>query len=287
MEAPTLRLIVNVDDFGMSRGVNDAVFQLAGSSRISSTTILVNGEFLDDVPKLASLGQLEIGLHFNLTRGRPISKEDTVATLVDVSGRFHSLPELLRRLTKFQISLFDIRRELRAQLDKFHELVGRPPSHIDSHQNIHKQPLVAAVLMIFLDVKEVPYIRMPRRQVIRGKSSIIKCGRSLGSRNGLRMLFLSILSRLYSIKFCGPVGELYLTPTQKTGLVRALVDGERPNQIDGVFEFAAHPSCDSREVMGRNANSRYEELVDLIRLGEGSRDITIVSWASLSSFRKN
>ena len=286
MDASTLWLIINVDDFGMSKGVNDAVFQLARCSYISSTTVLINGEFLEELPTLASLDQLEIGLHFNLTRGRPISSENTVATLVDPSGSFHSLPELLRRLAKFQISLFDIRRELRAQLDKFHELVGRCPSHIDSHQNIHKQPLVAAALMMFLDINEVANVRMPRRQVIRTKSSTTECRRSLWLTNGLRMLFLSILSRLYSIKFSGPVGETYLTPTQKTGLLNALLGGERPKLIDGVFELAAHPSSDSLEVIGRNATSRYEELLDLTRLGEETRDIKIVSWASLSNFRK-
>lgn len=286
MDASALRLIINVDDFGMSKGVNDAVFQLARYSYISSTTVLINGECLEDLTTLASIAHLEIGLHFNLTRGRPISSGSTVASLVDSLGNFHSLPVFLRRLAFFRISLFDIKRELRAQLDKFHELVGRSPSHIDSHQNIHKQPLVAAALMIFLDANEVANLRMPRRHVIRTKSSPTAYRRSPELSTWLRMLFISFLSRLYSIKFFGPIGEIYLTPSKKTGLIKALLSGERPKLTEGVFELAAHPSSDSLEVIGGNESSRTEELFDLIRLGRDSREVKIVSWASLSEFKK-
>jgi predicted glycoside hydrolase/deacetylase ChbG (UPF0249 family) len=32
------------------------------------------------------------------------------------------------------------RTELRRQLDRFLELVGRPPTHLDSHQHVHRRP---------------------------------------------------------------------------------------------------------------------------------------------------
>jgi predicted glycoside hydrolase/deacetylase ChbG (UPF0249 family) len=38
-----------------------------------------------------------------------------------------------------------VRAELAHQLEVFHELMGRPPSHVDSHHHIHRQPVVGRV----------------------------------------------------------------------------------------------------------------------------------------------
>src|SRR3989442_4639335 len=72
-------LVVNADDFGLSAGVNRGVLEAHEAGVVSSVSVLVNAPgWTDAVQRLRDLGSpllpgLGIGLHLNLTTGRPIS----------------------------------------------------------------------------------------------------------------------------------------------------------------------------------------------------------------------
>src|SRR2546425_4133518 len=75
------RLVVNADDFGLSAGVNRGVLEAHEAGVVSSVSVLVNAPgWTDAAQRLRDVGSpplpppgLGIGLHFNLTTGRPIS----------------------------------------------------------------------------------------------------------------------------------------------------------------------------------------------------------------------
>ena len=54
--------------------------------------------------------EAEIGLHFSITSGRPLSSIDSVKSLVDDYGNFYSIGEIVSRLEK--IDLKELEREL-------------------------------------------------------------------------------------------------------------------------------------------------------------------------------
>src|SRR5262249_37431067 len=140
-------LIVNADDYGMSPGVSRGILEAHAEGVVTSTTALVNTPCAPDALALASrVPGLGLGLHVNLSFGRPVLPPTRVPSLVGPDGRSFSGGRLLGAMRRFRRR--DIRREVRAQLARFVELAGRPPDHLDSHQFVGcLHPEVFAVMV--------------------------------------------------------------------------------------------------------------------------------------------
>ncbi|MBZ0299576.1 MAG: carbohydrate deacetylase [Anaerolineae bacterium] len=129
------KLIVNADDLGLSPGVNQGILEAHLRGILTSTTAMVNmpdaGAGIELLQREAP--QVGIGLHLNLTTGRPVLPPDQVPSLVQ-EGVFpyHAGNPLARadRLDPDEVSA-----ELRAQFERFLQLAGRKPDHLDSHHH--------------------------------------------------------------------------------------------------------------------------------------------------------
>ena len=67
-------LIVNADDFGLSKGQNYGIIEACRNGVVTSTTALVNGAAIDHAAQLSrSTPELAVGMHFVLTLGEPLS----------------------------------------------------------------------------------------------------------------------------------------------------------------------------------------------------------------------
>jgi chitin disaccharide deacetylase len=107
-------LIVNADDFGQSRGINRGIVECHQRGIVTSTSLMVTGRALDEATELSKANtRLAIGLHFDVW-GEDEREFDT-----------HDLPAT--------------RDELRRQLDRFGDVMGRHPTHIDSHRHAHRE----------------------------------------------------------------------------------------------------------------------------------------------------
>jgi predicted glycoside hydrolase/deacetylase ChbG (UPF0249 family) len=81
-------LIINADDFGYCPERNKGILEAFRHEKISNTTLLVNGLYSKDAVALAN--NMPIGLHFNVTEGRPILPVDEISTLCNqTTGLFH------------------------------------------------------------------------------------------------------------------------------------------------------------------------------------------------------
>jgi predicted glycoside hydrolase/deacetylase ChbG (UPF0249 family) len=139
-------LIVNADDFGLCDGVNAAIVDAYAAGSLTSTTLLVNGASAPAAAQFAARHPgLGVGLHFNLTLGRPSAEAGEVASLVAAGGEFPARGVLARRLLLGRVDGAHIARELDAQLAAFRAL-GLVPTHVDSHQHVHAFPPVFDVL---------------------------------------------------------------------------------------------------------------------------------------------
>ena len=133
-----MRLIVNADDFGISIGTNYGILEAHKNGIVSSTTLMVNMPACDHAIEIAkSNPTLGIGIHFNLTKGKPLT---TVNSLTSPSGDFFKSYENVAVADENEIE-----KELRAQLGKF-LAYGIEPSHFDSHHHVHLLPNVLNVV---------------------------------------------------------------------------------------------------------------------------------------------
>lgn len=102
------QLIVNGDDFGLARGVNEGIVDAHANGILTSASLMVLAPAASEAAALArSHPKLSIGLHF---------VEDGASDLDDPA---------------------DTERSFHAQLERFRQLIGRNPTHVDSHHHVH------------------------------------------------------------------------------------------------------------------------------------------------------
>ncbi|MDR1744528.1 MAG: ChbG/HpnK family deacetylase [Planctomycetota bacterium] len=120
-------LIVNADDFGLSRGVNAGVVEAFDNGILTSATWLANAPCFDEAVAIAKARPgLGVGVHLNLVRGQPLSPAGSVPLLIDGAGGLR--PFRVRRLTDRFLSQAGI--EYRRQIEKVLH-AGVKPTHID------------------------------------------------------------------------------------------------------------------------------------------------------------
>ncbi len=128
-------LIVNGDDFGLTDGVIQGIVTAWKEGVLTSTTALINIEGAPERINLAHRAYpgLPIGLHLNITQGRPVLPPAQVPSLVNKQGCFYGLMDLIDRL--HLVSLDELRLECFAQAELLLRS-GVQFDHIDCHQGI-------------------------------------------------------------------------------------------------------------------------------------------------------
>ncbi|MDP2966002.1 MAG: ChbG/HpnK family deacetylase [Pelolinea sp.] len=146
-------LIIQADDFGMTRGINRGVIDAFQAGAITNTSLLITMPYIDDAVILAKKNpQLPIGLYLSLTHGHPVLPATEVPTLVDQNGKFVRNHEKVLPSAKPD----EIVRELSAQLDKFLRL-GIGLSHIETHHGINNYPIVRETVLKIAQEHSVPF----------------------------------------------------------------------------------------------------------------------------------
>lgn len=139
--APGRFLIVNADDFGYYKAADEGIIKAVQDGIVTSATVVVNMPNARVLPELIkNLPEISLGLHFNLTHGKPV--EVNVPTLTSADGLFCHTAETLAQ----DASTHDIMDELHAQLKLFEDIFKKKPSHIDTHKHIHRKLNVLSAL---------------------------------------------------------------------------------------------------------------------------------------------
>jgi predicted glycoside hydrolase/deacetylase ChbG (UPF0249 family) len=160
MKAP-IRIVLNADDFGLAPGISAAVLTLLQRGRLSGVSAMTTSPHWEaDGPRLAPFaGTADIGLHFALTE---VPTQPVVARRRR-QGRPITFAELQAAAWTGRIDEGAVLHELRLQWQRFRDVIGRAPSHLDSHQHVHQLPGVRRAVLDFLDglpASERPYVRV-------------------------------------------------------------------------------------------------------------------------------
>jgi predicted glycoside hydrolase/deacetylase ChbG (UPF0249 family) len=131
MTSAPRRLIVNADDFGRSAGINDGIAQAHEHGIVTSASLMVRWAAAGSAAAYARAHpSLSVGLHFDLC-------EWTVE-----QGEWRPVYEV-----PGDDEPASVHGELERQLAAFAELVGRHPTHLDSHHHVHREePVRSAIL---------------------------------------------------------------------------------------------------------------------------------------------
>ncbi len=172
----TKYLIVNADDFGLTDGVNQAIIEAHINGIVTSASLMVRAPFAKQACIHAqSYPRLSVGVHLDLgewtfRNNRWIPVYETTS-LNDAE---------------------EVRKEVFRQLDAFRQLMGRDPTHLDSHQHVHlRDPMRSVVLKVSQELS------VPLRHFA---PSIRYCGDFYGqSEHGFALHHLISAENLYRI----------------------------------------------------------------------------------------
>jgi len=140
-----MKVIVNADDFGFSKGVNLGIAEAYRNGLVRSATMMANMPGFEHGVEVSRQNPcLEIGVHLTLTAGRSLGER--YSTITDDQGNLLRLAEVERRANAGTLDLDEVEAEYEAQIQKVLE-AGIRPSHFDGHH--HTQNL-AGVVGVFL-----------------------------------------------------------------------------------------------------------------------------------------
>lgn len=122
-----MKLVVNADDLGLSKGVNYGILDAFESGIVSSASLMMNMPTTDHAIKIFNHQAIGIGVHLNVTLGKPLLSNPI---LTDENGVFFRNQEINEKTLDGIIEEFElqIQRALESKLNI---------THLDSHHHIH------------------------------------------------------------------------------------------------------------------------------------------------------
>ncbi len=154
-------MIINADDLGYSPAVNRAIVDLFEAGLVTSASLLVNQPFSEEGADIALRSpRLSVGVHLNLSRGRPLLSPELVPSLVDETGRFCDPRQLFQRALLRQIRWYEAAAELEAQVE-WALARGVQIDNLDTHVHFHTLPVARRLTERLADRYHVPAWRTP------------------------------------------------------------------------------------------------------------------------------
>jgi len=149
-------LIVNADDFGLSAGINLGVIRAHEHGIVTSASLMTTGRAVESAVAYArSHPELSVGLHLDLGEWEYRDGGWHPVYLV-VPPKNHDAAQ----------------SEVRRQVALFIDLIGRPPTQLDSHQHAHRDEPLRSIALA-----ESRRLGVPLRHV---ESPACYCGRFYG-----------------------------------------------------------------------------------------------------------
>lgn len=160
-----MEVVINVDDFGMTPGINQAVFNLCDMGIVKSTSLFVNAPFAVQGLELIENLDINCGLHLTLNMYEPCSEN---CNIIDVFEKKMDIAKL---------QVMDIYYEFKAQLEKFTKLTGKLPTHLDTHYHLHiENPNVSEAT-----IKLAKEFKLPVRGLDENYCEMLFCSEFVGT----------------------------------------------------------------------------------------------------------
>jgi hopanoid biosynthesis associated protein HpnK len=266
------RLIVNADDFGLTRGVNRAIAACHERGIVTSATLMATGACLDEAVALASrMPNLSVGCHVVLVDGEPVCPPSEVRSLLAPgTGRFyHSIGEVLQAVARGRFRAEEVEAEAEAQLARLAD-AKFAISHVDSHKHTHMFPSILRPLLRAARAHGVAAVRNPFeapgavswRQACGSRTVLIRKVETMALRGLLRARWTRAVRDAEFTTTDGCLGVV-TTGVLDEARLRAMLRRMPP----GTWELVCHPGyndCDLAAVRTKLRASREVEMRALL-----------------------
>jgi predicted glycoside hydrolase/deacetylase ChbG (UPF0249 family) len=239
-------LTVNADDFGMTGGVTRGILTAMAGGIVTSAAAMTCAEDSEkNIRTYKNITSGVIGLHLQLTDGRPVLPPEEIPSLVDDTGNFfpsaRSLP--------WDINPAEVYLEWSAQVLRL-QTWGIFPRYLDSHHHVHLTGRLLPVIARLGNELHLPVRSGPP-----------------GTSKKLRYFGVSTPD-VTIIDFFGE-------HLNREKLEQALAAALKAFGHDAVIELSCHPglSCHKLEKMSRYNRQREIEL-QILTAGETIENIT-------------
>lgn len=158
-------IIINADDFGISKEVNKGIFLAHKKGVVTSTSITGNirkerpvTNILRHCPKLGK------GVHINLTLGKSFLSYEECPSLTNKKGWFYNdLYAFAFKLSMGLIPKRQIREEICTQIENVVSIAE--VDHLDGHEHIHILPHIYPLALKLAKKYSIPFVRVPLQNI--------------------------------------------------------------------------------------------------------------------------
>jgi predicted glycoside hydrolase/deacetylase ChbG (UPF0249 family) len=159
-QRPSIRLVVNADDFGVSARINEGILLAHRTGIVTATSLMAVGRAFEQAVHLSrEAPALDVGVHLTLVAERPLLARRSSLTGDD--GRFPaSAGAFLRDWLTGRIRRADVQAEWSAQIERVIDH-GIRVTHLDSHQHVHILPGLADLSLQLAARYNIPFVRVP------------------------------------------------------------------------------------------------------------------------------
>lgn len=239
------KFIINADDFGKNRDINQAIISAMNSNLCMDTTLLVNFEESSNAAKLAieNNKKNDVGIHLNLTEGYPLTNNiKNEKRFCNNKGFFHNKKHkrIILLSTSEKRAVYE---ELTSQIHLCRKY-GIPISHADSHNHIHEEPGLFLIFLNILKRENIPFLRIAK---------------NVGKNSYLNKLYRNIYNTLLS--------SSKITGTNYFGSISDYYISKNKIQEKSIIEIMIHPGiiCNDHIIdiySKENLSIRLPEIID-------------------------
>ena len=268
MAAPLIFALC-ADDYAMAPGVSRGILEALDAGRLTATSALTT---MEAWPRAAAAllpfaDRADLGLHLNLTLGRPLGPMPKLAR----AGELPRVAVLIAAARRDMLPLDEISAEIERQLDAFYAAAGRPPDHVDGHQHIQ---VLAPVRRLLIDALRrrgwSPWLRdssdRPLR-ILRRRSTFVKAagvavlargfaaeahGAALATNEGFAGFSAFDAATHYDTRF-----ERYLVAPGSSHLVMC-----HPGHVDATLRTLDHVVESRERELDFMISPRFQEVLD-------------------------
>ena len=148
-----MKLIINADDFGLSKSISDGIIEGIQGGYITSTSIMINMKYAEYAVQQAIKHNINcIGLHVNLTVGKPIISN---SNLTDENGVF-----LYNRkqIENSKLTYDDAYNEIKAQIELFNKYAKGQIilDHLNCHHHLYDNKYILKAIIDIAKELNIP-----------------------------------------------------------------------------------------------------------------------------------